>query len=131
MLKKVTLHGRNGSRVLEIRPRGFGTRHIRTRVAPPPSTPKPKPKPEPKPEPTVPICPVLAALHRLTTTYTGGNGFFILDEIFVVLRMECTSLSRDALLETLRSYYRDGQVLFRPGFGSQLQFALPKKERSA
>jgi len=129
MLKKVTLHGRNGSRVLEIKPRGFGTRHIRTRVAPPPSAPKPKP--EPKPEPPVPICPVLAALHRLTTTYTGGNGFFILDEIFIVLRMECTSLSRDALLETLRSYYRDGQVLFRHGFGSQLQFALPKKERSA
>ena len=126
----VKLHGRNGSRVLEIKPRGFGTRHIRTRVAPPPSTPR-SPKPEPKPELPVPICPVLAALHRLTTTYTGGNGFFILDEIFVVLRMECTSFSRDTLLETLRSYYRDGQVLFRPGFGSQLQFALPKKERSA
>ena len=43
MLKKVTLHGRNGTRVLEIKPRGFGTRHIRTRVAPPPlSTPKPR-----------------------------------------------------------------------------------------
>ena len=73
---------------------------------------------------TVPICPVLAALHRLTTTYTGGNGFFILDEIFVTLRQECTSLSRDALLETLRTYYRDGQIRFRRGFGSQLQFAL-------
>lgn len=123
MLKKVTLHGRNGTRVVEIRPRGFSTRHIRTRVAPPPpSTPKLKPKP--KPEPPVPVCPVLAALHRLTTTYTGGNGFFILDEIFVTLRQECTSLSRDALLETLRTYYRDGQIRFRRGFGSQLQFAL-------
>lgn len=124
MLKKVTLHGRNGTRVVEIKPRGFSTRHIRTRVAPPPSTPKP----EPKPEPTVPICPVLAALHRLTTTYTGGNGFFILDEIFVTLRQECTSLSRDALLETLRTYYRDGQIRFRRGFGSQLQFALRRKQ---
>ena len=129
MLKKVTLHGRNGTRVLEIKPRGLSTRHIRTRVAPPPSTPKPEPKPEPKPkpEPTVPVCPVLAALHRLTTTYTGGNGFFILDEIFVVLRMECTSLSRDGLLETLRTYYRDGQVKFRRGFGSQLQFAVRRQ----
>lgn len=126
----VKLHGKNGSRVLEIKPRGFGTRHIRTRVAPPPSTPAPKPE-TPKPESTVPVCPVLAALHRLTTTYTGGNGFFVLDEIFVTLRQECTTLSRDALLETLRSYYRDGQVLFRRGFGSQLQFALPKKEGSA
>ena len=116
----VKLYGRNGSRVLEVRPRGFGTRHIRTRLTPPPATPKP----EPKPEPPVPICPVLAALHRLTTTYTGGNGFFILDEIFVTLRQECTSLSRDALLETLRTYYRDGQIRFRRGFGSQLQFAL-------
>lgn len=124
MLKKVTLHGRNGTRVVEIRPRGFGTRHIRTRVAPPPSTPKP----EPKPERPVPICPVLAALHRLTTTYTGGNGYFILDEIFVTLRQECTSLSRDALLETLRTYYRDGQIRFRRGFGSQLQFALRRKQ---
>lgn len=125
MLKKVTLHGRNGTRVFEIRPRGFSTRHIRTRVAPPPpSTPKPKPEPE-RP---VPICPVLAALHRLTTTYTGGNGFFILDEIFVTLRQECTSLSRDALLETLRTYYRDGQIRFRRGFGSQLQFALRRKQ---
>ena len=123
MLKKVTLHGRNGTRVLEIKPRGFGTRHIRTRVAPPPSAPKP----EPKPEPPVPVCPVLAALHRLTTSYTGGNGFFVLDEIFVTLRMETTAFSRDALLETLRSYYRDRQVLFRNGFGSQLQFALPRR----
>ena len=125
MLKKVTLHGRNGTRVLEIKPRGFGTRHIRTRVAPPPlSTPKPAPK---FPEPPVPVCPVLAALHRLTTAYTGGNGFFVLDEIFVTLRMETTAFSRDALLETLRSYYRDRQVLFRNGFGSQLQFALPRR----
>ena len=130
MLKKVTLHGRNGTRVLEIKPRGFGTRHIRTRVAPPPpsETPKPEPKQEFRP---VPVCPVLASLHRLTTSYTGGNGFFVLDEIFVILRMENTSFSRDALLETLRSYYRDGQVKFRRGFGSQLQFALPKKERPA
>lgn len=125
MLKKVTLHGRNGTRVVEIRPRGFSTRHIRTRVAPPPPS---TPKPEPKPERPVPICPVLAALHRLTTTYTGGNGFFILDEIFVTLRQECTSLSRDALLETLRTYYRDGQIRFRRGFGSQLQFALRRKQ---
>lgn len=120
----VKLYGRNGSRVLDIRPRGFGTRHIRTRLTPPPETTPRSPKPEPKPEPPVPICPVLAALHRLTTTYTGGNGFFILDEIFVTLRQECTSLSRDALLETLRTYYRDGQIRFRRGFGSQLQFAL-------
>ena len=125
----VKLHGKNGSRVLELKPRGFGTRHIRTRVAPPPET-TPEPKPEPKPAPPVPVCPVLAALHRLTTTYTGGNGYFILDEIFVTLRQECTAFTRDSLLETLRSYYRDGQVLFRNGYGSQLQFALPKKERS-
>ena len=123
----VKLHGKNGSRVLAIKPRGFGARHIRTRVAPAPATPKP----EPKPEPPVPICPVLAALHRLTTTYTGGNGYFILDEIFVTVRQECTTFTRDALLETLRSYYRDGQILFRNGYGSQLQFALPKKERAA
>lgn len=124
----VKLYGRNGSRVLEIRPRGFGTRHIRTRLTPPPET---TPKPEPKPEPAVPICPVLAALHRLTTSYAGGNGYFILDEIFVTVRQECTTFTRDALLETLRSYYRDGQILFRNGYGSQLQFALPKKERAA
>ena len=118
----VKLHGKNGSRVLDIKPRGFGTRHIRTRVAPPPATPTP----EPKPEPPVPVCPVLAALHRLTTSYAGGNGYFILDEIFVTVRQECTTFTRDTLLETLRSYYRDGQVLFRNGYGSQLQFALPR-----
>ena len=121
----VTLYGKKGSRVLDIKPRGFGTRHIRTRVAPPPSAPKPKP------DPPVPVCPVLAALHKLTTSYSGGNGFFVLDEIFVTVRQECTAFTRDSLLETLRSYYRDGQVLFRQGYGSQLQFALPKKEKSA
>ena len=127
---KITLHGRNGSRVLELKPRGFSTRHIRTRVAPPPPAPKPEtPKPEPKQDPPVPVCPVLAALHWLTTRYPSGSRYFILDEIFVTLRRECTSLSRDALLETLRTYYRDGQILFRQGYGSQLQFALPRRRK--
>ena len=43
--------------------------------------------------------------------------------------METTAFSRDALLETLRSYYRDRQVLFRNGFGSQLQFRAAEEER--
>lgn len=125
----VTLHGKNGSRVLQVQSRGFGTRHVRTRLASATEA-KAEVTPEPKPEPPVPVCPVLKALHRLTTSYSGGNGYFILDEIFVTVRQECTAFTRDSLLETLRSYYRDGQVLFRQGYGSQLQFALPKKERA-
>ena len=85
------------------------------------------PQSVPKPEPRVPVCPVLAALHRLTTRYPSTR-YFILDEIFVMLRQECTTMTRDALLETLRSYWRDGQVLFRQGYGSQLQFALPRRK---
>ena len=80
-----------------------------------------------KPERPVPVCPVLATLHRLTTRYPTWR-YFILDEIFVMLRQECTTMTRDALLETLRSYWRDGQVLFRQGYGSQLQFALPRRK---
>lgn len=113
----VTLHGKNGTRAIEIQPKGFPTRHVRTR--------QPERLPESPPsEPPVPVCPVLAALHKLTQYYRGGNGYFIFDEIFVTVRQECTSLSRDALLETLRGYYRDGKIAFRQGYGSQLQFAL-------
>ena len=119
---EITLHGKNGSRTIEIKtPRGFPTRHVRTR--------KPEPQPElPPSAPPVPVCPVLAALHKLTARYNGGknDGFFIFDEIFLIVRQEC-DMSRDALLETLRSYYRDGQIAFRPGYGSQLQFALKEE----
>lgn len=86
------------------------------------------PAPKPKPEPRVPVCPVLATLHRLSTRYPTWR-YFILDEIFVTLRQECTTMTRDALLETLRTYYRDGQVIFRQGYGSQLQFALPRRKK--
>jgi len=116
---EITLHGRNGVRTIQIKPRGFPTRHVRTRQAAAPVSPTPPP-PEPSP---VPACPVLAAFHTLQRV-VGGNGYFILDEIFRVVRQEGTSLSRDALLETLRSYYRDGKIAFRQGYGSQLQFAL-------
>ena len=112
----VKLHGRNGSRVIKIKPKGFGTRHVR---APREINP---PAPAPAPEPA-PVCPVLAALHKLTKYCIGGDGYFVLDEIFLTVRQEC-SISKDALLETLRSYYRDGKIAFRPGYGSQLQFAL-------
>ena len=95
-----------------------------TPVAP---APKPEPpKPEPKQDPPVPVCPVLATLHRLSTRYPTWR-YFILDEIFVTLRQETHKMTRDALLETLRAYFRDGQVLFRQGYGSQLQFALPRR----
>jgi len=86
------------------------------------------PAPKPKPEPPVPVCPVLAVLHRLSTRYPTWR-YFILDEIFVTLRQECTTMTREALLETLRTYYRDGQVIFRQGYGSQLQFALPRRKK--
>ena len=114
----VALYGKKGSRTIEVRsPRGFPTRHIRApREINPPVQPS-------KPEPPAPVCPVLAALHKLTKYYSDGDGYFIFDEIFVTVRQEC-KLSRDDLLETLRSYYRDGQITFRPGYGSQLQFAL-------
>ncbi len=115
---EITLHGRNGVRTIQIKPRGFPTRHVRTRQATAPVSPTPPPEPPP-----VPACPVLAAFHTLQRV-VGGNGYFILDEIFRVVRQEGTSLSRDALLETLRSYYRDGKIAFRKGYGSQLQFAL-------
>ena len=78
----------------------------------------------------VPACPVLAALHKLTELYNGGknDGYFIFDEIFVTVRQKCF-ISRDELLETLRDYYRQGnQIAFRPGYGSQLQFALKEVE---
>ena len=81
--------------------------------------------PAPAPAPPKPVCPVLAALDKLTTTYRGGDGYFILDEILLTVRQE-TTISRDALLEKLRSHYRDGKVLFRQGYGSQLQFSLPE-----
>ena len=114
----VTLHGKHGTRAIAIKPKGFGTRHVRVRreINPPVQPPPPKPP--------VPVCPVLAALHKLTEYYPGGDGYFIFDEIFVTVRQECLSLSRDALLETLRGYYRDGKIAFRRGYGSQLQFAL-------
>ena len=112
----VTLHGANGTRAIEIKPKGFSTRHVRAprEINPPvqPSAPAP-----------APVCPVLAALHKLQSLY-GGDGYFIFDEIFVTVRQACTSFDRDALLETLRSYYRDGKIAFRQGYGSQLQFAL-------
>ena len=114
----VTLHGKHGTRAIAIKPKGFGTRHVRTRK-PPERLPEPPPS-----APPVPVCPVLAALHKLTEYYPGGDGYFIFDEIFVTVRQECLSLSRDALLETLRGYYRDGKIAFRRGYGSQLQFAL-------
>ena len=126
MLTKVTLHGKNGSRVVEISTRGFTTRHVRTRVDKLPKREASPPAISPAESPA-PVCPVLAALHKLQSCY-GGDGYFILDEIFRVARQEC-SISRDALLETLRAYYRDGKILFRPGYGSQLQFAL--KEETA
>ena len=114
---EITLYGKNGSRTIEVRsPRGFPTRHMRVprEINPPVQPPAP-----------APVCPVLAALHKLTQYYVGGDGYFIFDEIFLTVRQECT-LSRDALLETLRSYYRDGKIAFRQGYGSQLQFALRK-----
>lgn len=116
---EITLHGRNGSRTIAVRsPRGFPTRHVRTRK------PMPVPAPKPPPEPTpVPVCPILAAFHTLQRVI-GGNGYFIFDEIFRVVRHEGTAISRDDLLETLRSYYRDGEITFRRGYDSQLQFAL-------
>ena len=110
-MKTVTLHGANGTRAIEIQPKGFGTRHVRVRQ---PETPKPPP---------LPVCPVLAALQLLTDAL-GGDGYFILDEIFLTVLNEGTDISRDTLLETLRSYYRDGEIAFRQGYGSQLQFAL-------
>lgn len=115
---EITLHGKNGSRTIEIKtPRGFPTRHVRTRQVP---SPAPQPLPEPPP---VPACPILAAFHTLQHVI-GGDGYFIFDEIFRVVRQEGASITRDALLETLRSYYRDGKIAYRPGYGSQLQFAL-------
>ena len=113
---EITLHGKNGSRTIEIKsPRGFPTRHVRVprEINPPVQPPALAP---------APVCPVLAALHKLQSYY-NGDGYFIFDEIFVTVRQEC-SLSRDALLETLRSYYHDGEIAFRQGYGSQLQFAL-------
>ena len=112
----VKLHGKYGTRAIKIKPKGFGTRHVRAPREINPPAPAPAPAP-------VPVCPVLAALHKLTEYYIDGDGYFIFDEIFLTVRQEC-SISRDALLETLRAYYRDGKILFRPGFGSQLQFAL-------
>ena len=113
----VTLHGKNGTRAIAIEPKGFGTRHVRVRLPESPPVPVPPPSSE-----SAPVCPVLKAIHRLASAY-GGDGYFIFDEIFVTVRQEC-SLSRDALLETLRGYYRDDKVAFRQGYGSQLQFAL-------
>ena len=118
----VKLHGRNGTRAIQIKPKRFGNpRHVRApREINPPVQP-------PAPETPAPVCPVLAALHKLTQYYIGGNGYFIFDEIFVTVRQEC-KISRDTLLETLRSYYRDGQIAFRQGYGSQLQFAIRRKK---
>ena len=115
---EITLHGRNGVRTIQIKPRGFPTRHVRTRQVPAPVSPTSPSKPPPPP-----ACPVLAAFHTLQQVI-GGNGYFIFDEIFRVVRQEGASFTRDALLETLRSYYRDGKIAFRQGYGSQLQFAL-------
>ena len=116
MIVTVTLHGRNGTRAIKIKRKGFSTRHVRAprEINPPAQPPAPVP---------VPVCPVLAALHKLRSRY-DGDGYFILDEIFLTVRRECTSFTRETLLETLRAYYRDGQIAFRKGYGSQLQFAL-------
>ena len=115
---EITLHGKNGSRTIQIKsPRGFPTRHVRTRQVPVPAPSLPPEEPTP-----VPVCPVLAAFHTLQRI-VGGNGYYVFDEIFRVVRQEC-NISRDALLETLRSYYQDGKLEFREGYGSQLQFAL-------
>lgn len=120
---EITLHGKNGSRTIAIKtPRGFPTRHVRTRNVP---VPAPKPPPEPPP---VPACPILAAFHTLQHVI-GGDGYFIFDEIFRVVRQEGASITRDALLETLRSYYRDGKIAFRQGYGSQLQFAIREEQQ--
>lgn len=111
----VELHGKNGTRAIEIKPKGFGTRHVRVprEINPPvqPSAPAPAP------------CPVLAAI-QLLTDILGGDGYFILDEIFRTVLNEGTNIDRETLLETLRGYYRDGKIAFRSGYGSQLQFAL-------
>lgn len=116
---EITLHGKNGSRTIAIKsPRGFPTRHVRTRNVPVPVSPKSPPE-----SPPVPACPILAAFHTLQHVI-GGDGYFIFDEIFRVVRQEGASITRDALLETLRAYYRDGKIAFREGYGSQLQFAL-------
>ena len=135
---EITLHGKNGSRTLKVKsPRGVPTRHVRTRTpaplpepthAEPPVPAKSEAKVSTQPaghgDTSLPICPVLAALHKLTTYYPGGDGYFILDEIFLTVRQECTTFTRDALLETLRAYYRSGDIAFRQGYGSQRQFAL-------
>ena len=115
----VKLHGRNGSRAIKVKPKGFGTRHVRApREINPPVQPSASETP-------APVCPVLAALHKLTKYYPGGDGYFILDEIFLTVRQECTTFTRDTLLETLRTYYQDGEIRFRKGYGNlQLQFAL-------
>ena len=126
----LTLHGKNGSRTIEVKsPLGFPTRHIRApREINPPSEARHHNDSDrvtsqvPPPAPETP-CPVLAVLLKLTKRYTS-DGYFILDEIFRVVRQEGTDITRDALLETLRSHYRDGKIDFRPGYGSQLQFAL-------
>ena len=112
----VKLYGRYGTRAISIKPKGFSTRHVRAprEINPPAQPPTPAP---------APACPVLAALHKLTECYIGGDGYFIFDEIFLTVRQEY-KISRDDLLETLRSYYRDGKIAFRKGYGSQLQFAL-------
>ena len=70
-------------------------------------------------------CPVLTALDRLTEYYDDGknDGYFVFDEIFLTVRQEIP-ISSDELLQTLRDYYRQGKIAFRPGYGSQRQFAL-------
>ena len=135
---EITLHGKNSSRTIEIKsPRGnLPNRHVRTRHAQQ-DMPAPAPKPPPaqrsrdhdhrdgvplKPTP-VPACPILAAFHILQHVI-GGDGYFIFDEIFRVVRQKGASITRDILLETLRAYYRNGKIDFRPGYGSQLQFAI-------
>ena len=119
---EITLHGKKGSRTIEIKSsHGFPNRHVRTRHA---QQDMPAPAPEPLPEPTpVPACPILAAFHILQHVI-GGDGYFIFDEIFRVVRQKGASITRDILLETLRAYYRNGKIDFRPGYGSQLQFAI-------
>lgn len=90
-----------------------------------PAAPAPQPA-APKQDPPVPVCPVLATLHDLSNRF--HIRYFILDEIYTAVRRKGTVMSREAVLETLRAYFRDGQILFRQGYGSQLQFALPRRK---
>ena len=64
---EITLHGRNGVRTIQIKPRGFPTRHVRTRQATAPVSPTPPPDPPPVETASLPSArsiPHAAARHR-------------------------------------------------------------------